>query len=88
MYIAPNLLGDSARGMFAVPAPLRSRRLERNLRRVRKVGDDLRTSAGRAHRRAEMDTGCRSAVPDVAGVSPTPVVNNARREHFAWSNGQ
>ena len=46
IYMAPQLLGDSARGMFHLPAIKNMReRIELNLTDVRMVGDDLRILA-------------------------------------------
>ncbi|HEY8623359.1 MAG TPA: bifunctional diaminohydroxyphosphoribosylaminopyrimidine deaminase/5-amino-6-(5-phosphoribosylamino)uracil reductase RibD, partial [Casimicrobiaceae bacterium] len=47
LYVAPCLLGDSARGMFALPAPLKSlnERASLNVRSIDAVGGDWRIVA-------------------------------------------
>jgi diaminohydroxyphosphoribosylaminopyrimidine deaminase/5-amino-6-(5-phosphoribosylamino)uracil reductase len=47
IYLAPNILGDPARGMFALPSPLSelSARVPLEIRGVERVGDDWRIVA-------------------------------------------
>ena len=54
LYLAPSLLGDPARGMFALPAPLTelARRVPLRIRECAPVGDDWRLVA-RVHRDAD-----------------------------------
>ncbi|TMH57058.1 MAG: riboflavin biosynthesis protein RibD, partial [Betaproteobacteria bacterium] len=47
LYLAPSLLGDPARGMFALPAPLSrlAQRVPLSIRSVDRVGEDWRVVA-------------------------------------------
>ena len=47
LYLAPCLLGDPARGMFALPSPLSqlAQRVQLRIREVSRIGDDWRVLA-------------------------------------------
>ena len=46
IYLAPHLLGDSARGMFGLPElSFLSERLELSIKEVRQIGADIRVTA-------------------------------------------
>ncbi|HKN09317.1 MAG TPA: dihydrofolate reductase family protein, partial [Pseudomonadota bacterium] len=47
LYLAPCLLGDPARGMFALPAPLPelAQRLQLSILEAARIGDDWRVLA-------------------------------------------
>jgi diaminohydroxyphosphoribosylaminopyrimidine deaminase/5-amino-6-(5-phosphoribosylamino)uracil reductase len=47
LYLAPCLIGDPARGMFALPSPLSqlAQRVQLRIRDVARIGDDWRVLA-------------------------------------------
>ncbi len=81
LYYAPQILGDTARGMFALP-PLASlaERVELELGDVRRIGRDLRIVARPLAKHAK-------PAQDVENAQGAKAPNDARSEPAAAADG-